>query len=373
MSRRCNCDEQGILSGREPIMQARQLKGLDGIRAIAIAMVLGTHLIHTRGFPEAKWLHQLLSPGTEGVTIFFVLSGFLITWLLLEEEKRSGTICLRRFFVRRAFRILPAAFFFLGFLALVGPLLGTKVIGRQLFASALFFRNVASNASGVVEDSHFWTLAIEEQFYLVWPLVFLMCRSKVRIGVAAGLVLFAPLWRQFCMEVWGGGNLNWFRTDLRYDPLLVGCLAALLREKFSPNSALFGDSIGRKNVILLTATLIFVVLTWLWSPPGWLIQATMTAKFMAIALGILVCVELPSGLVATALNCWPVMILGQMSYSLYLWQQLFSLNINDRWFQVFPVNLVLTAACGCFSFFVVERFFLRIRERWFRSQSAKVG
>lgn len=364
---------RGGLSGREPIMQARQLKGLDGIRAIAIAMVLGTHLIHTRGFPEAKWLHQLLSPGAEGVTIFFVLSGFLITWLLLEEEKRSGTICLRRFFVRRAFRILPAAFFFLAFLTLVGPRIGTKVTDRQLVASALFFRNLVSNAKGVVEDSHFWTLAIEEQFYVVWPLVFLVCRQKIRIGVAVGLVLLAPVWRQFCMEVWGGGNLNWFRTDLRYDPLLVGCLAALLREKLNLTTTLFGDSVRRKNSILLAAISVFAVLTWLWSPPGWLVQATLTAKFVSIALVILVCVELHVGVVATALNCWPVVMLGQMSYSLYLWQQLFSLNINDRWFQVFPANLVLTAACGCFSFFVVERLFLRIRDKLFRSQSAKIG
>src|SRR5436853_6665467 len=139
----------------------QRIPSLDGLRAISITLVVLSHLV--------KWKHIALAPlqadGGLRVQIFFVLSGYLITKLLLTEYDRTSTISLREFYIRRAFRIFPAAFVFL---AIVVPLYWHEM--RWYHVAAAFFYVANMDIARPWVFGHLWSLSIEEQFYLLWPL-----------------------------------------------------------------------------------------------------------------------------------------------------------------------------------------------------------
>ena len=143
-------------------MKEPRIPTLDGWRAIAITLVLIDHF--TPGFPYhrgGKWLEII---GNHGVNIFFVLSGYLITSKLLEER----SISLGRFYVRRFFRLMPAAWTYLAFVALIQLL-----HWRDALAHVFFYRNFYDAPHGGRSHAHFWNLSAEEEFYLVWPTILL--------------------------------------------------------------------------------------------------------------------------------------------------------------------------------------------------------
>ncbi|MCM3926303.1 acyltransferase, partial [Frankia sp. AiPs1] len=204
---------------------------LDGVRALAVLCVLVFHM-------------DSLPGGYLGVDVFFVLSGFLITGQLLAERDRTGGVSLGRFYLRRAYRLLPAFWV----LALVGltavVLLGIGTAGERsefldsLAASALYVNNyfqVVRQSTGAGWLGHTWSLSLEEQFYLLWPLVLVaLCRwpwvarrlPVVLLGGAAGVAL----WRNALVTSGAPGTRTYFALDTRADALLVGCaLAAWLR------------------------------------------------------------------------------------------------------------------------------------------------
>ena len=198
--------------------------GLDGIRAVAVGMVLVHHL----GYPTVSisWITGSLNIG---VDVFFVLSGFLITRLLLDEQVASGTISLGRFWLRRALRLLPLAVFVIAavwMLAAVFPDLffhrGASVsITRDAIAALTYHMNVLVAIPGQYHVSaltHTWSLSVEEQFYFVWPvIVALLARFRPRhvshavvTGIAAGVVVIASSITRFA---------TWVQADRVYNSL----------------------------------------------------------------------------------------------------------------------------------------------------------
>lgn len=147
-----------------------RLPGLDGLRAVAVLLVIFHHLCSQGTFAGWPAVADVLKRGSFGVQIFFVLSGFLITWLLLGEDARHGQIALGRFYVRRALRILPPALLYLAVMFVL-TLAGVFAIGRRDFLYSLFFIRNAYGVGGDPQLAHYWSLAVEEQFYLVWPVV----------------------------------------------------------------------------------------------------------------------------------------------------------------------------------------------------------
>jgi len=199
--------------------------GLDGLRGIAILLVMVDHA----GIDLAK------RAGAVGVTIFFVLSGFLITILLLEERAQRGRFSLGRFYWRRALRLLPALVVFLAVVTLVMYLAGrTDEIAGDVVPTLFYFMNwstVAGNNPGLL--SHTWSLSIEEQFYLVWPIALLGLlavrpeRERWIAGVLVGLALVAITLRALVWSWPEGYHRAYFGTDTRMDALAVGCLVAV--------------------------------------------------------------------------------------------------------------------------------------------------
>lgn len=191
---------------------------LDGVRAVAIAFVLANHLL-------GGWIgwERAGSLGFVGVAIFFALSGYLITGLLLTERRRTGTIGLRSFYLRRVARLAPALLAMVGFVVVTG-ILGAQDPGWQTgLVGALTYSSNWIKATGAELGAltHTWTLAVEEQFYLLWPLV-LFARpqwaGRVAVGtIAAGVIVFALL-------PW---SVAGFTTPVNAIALMIGALFAM--------------------------------------------------------------------------------------------------------------------------------------------------
>jgi peptidoglycan/LPS O-acetylase OafA/YrhL len=273
---------------------------LDGLRGVAILLVVAWHTF--RG--------GLTGAGQAGVTLFFVLSGFLITTLLIEERNRFGRIDLRRFYLRRAARLLPA-FALMMCVAAVIILVVQPPDGKVALLAPLLY--VANWAQAAHHDlwpvQHTWSLAIEEQFYLVWPMLLtllLMVRRRWALyAVIAGLVLSTAL--RFCFAPWNEDRALW-GTDTRADALLAGCAIALIaveRQIHVPRAAVIAAVLGFAGTVAM-------------GTPAILLAGGLTV--IALTSGVLVtsALETRAGLLTWGPLCW----FGSISYSLYLWHSL---------------------------------------------------
>jgi peptidoglycan/LPS O-acetylase OafA/YrhL len=337
-----------------------RLSGLDGLRAVAVVLVLFAHYGYTQH--AGSLFDRLVEHGGFGVEMFFVLSGFLITFLLLREESSHGAISLRRFYARRAIRILPPLFFYLAVL-LVATLLGYLFVPiEDLLAGVLFVRNYFGTSG---ETQHLWSLGIEEQFYLAWPALVVLLGQRWRVVFAVAAVALLPVWMNLSYVMAGGGeNVNNWRTDLRLLPLMVGVLLALVLSSQAGRKSLTAPLITSSWVAC--AALVLVCLS--------VFTATFDIRIVrafspliscfGVALIINYCVNRgdswPTRLLEISVVAW----LGRLSYSLYIWQQLFAPVVEPTtWYRAFPINLVGAFVCAMFSYYIVEQPLLRLRER----------
>jgi len=176
-----------------PRHKSLRLHSLDGLRALSILLVLVGHVAGTVNAPE--WLTPLHNLGNFGVKIFFVISGFLITLLLLEELGVSGRIDLRGFYLRRCCRIFPAFYFFIGCIVLANAGGYIELYPNDVLHAATFTMNYHHDRAWAL--NHTWSLAVEEQFYLLWPLLLMLLGIGRALVCAAVLVIAAPLIRIF--------------------------------------------------------------------------------------------------------------------------------------------------------------------------------
>ena len=149
-----------------------KLASLDGLRAVSIVLVVMEHLHRTNGFPQGGFDNFAGDYGRLGVTIFFVISGFLITTLLLREEDKAGRVSLWRFYARRALRIIPAFLMFMFAIVAAERLGWVQLNPGDLTASFTYTVNYKPDRSWDI--GHLWSLSVEEQFYLLWPFTLVM-------------------------------------------------------------------------------------------------------------------------------------------------------------------------------------------------------
>ncbi|HEX5090525.1 MAG TPA: acyltransferase [Nocardioides sp.] len=276
---------------------------LDGIRGTAVALVVVAHA----SVPSSP-AHFL---GAAGVTSFFTLSGFLITALLLAEHDRTGSIDLRAFVVRRARRLMPALLVLLAVVGLLGLLIPRFVHPVVYLGALTYTGNWVAVATGGVYDplGHTWSLAVEEQFYLVWPLVFLAVnclparwQPRALIAAVVGTALLPLAFKGAGMWLH-----TYYGSDTRAMPLLVGCLLAWLIHRSRPAPSL-------PSVAALSLAL----------PP--LLAATMSTPARTYLLPQVVAVLTATAIWAATrgpglgwLEWPPLVLLGRRSYGLYLW------------------------------------------------------
>jgi peptidoglycan/LPS O-acetylase OafA/YrhL len=336
---------------------------LDGLRAISIALVLLGH--GAEACPEGP-LHRVLSfAGSRlahlGVSIFFVLSGYLITRLLIVERKRSSTISLRAFYARRVLRIFPALYVYCFVLFLL-VLAGRIAIAPSSFVAALTFTWNYGLGGREWWLGHCWSLAVEEQFYLCWPLLLALSGPRRAKQVALGVIAIEPFLRTATYFVFPAQRpLIGDMGHTRIDTILFGCVLALLEEEPAVVARL------RKHAdwkALAAVAALFLSGLLMGRFRGlWLMPLGHTVEGFSIALIIswAVCAA-PANPAVQVLCAKPVTWLGRISYSLYLWQQLFL--AREGWRPIpFPWTIIAAIAAAAASYYLVEQPILRMRGR----------
>jgi peptidoglycan/LPS O-acetylase OafA/YrhL len=371
----------------------RYVPALDGVRALAVAAVVAYHL----GFGWA-------SGGYLGVDLFFVLSGFLITSLLVEEWSSTGTIRLGRFWEHRARRLLPALLLMLVAVCIYSSLAssGLPVDFGQLRGDALATLGYAANWYQIAAHQsyfdrfslpsplkHTWSLAIEEQFYLLWPLVIVaLMRLTARAGLRrrhgpappssvggpgapwrrAGLLLTASgamasaAWRSYLSSAGASVNRLYYGTDTRAFDLLVGAtLAMIVANRPQPAAA-------ARRLLAAASPIALVVLALCWvtagladgDPRRWMFEGGFLLCAVAAAVLLADVRQAVPGPVARALSLRPIRFLGQISYGIYLWHwpvivELTTTRSGLSGLSLDALRVAVIVSLAVASYFLVER------------------
>jgi peptidoglycan/LPS O-acetylase OafA/YrhL len=341
--------------------------GLDGIRAVAVAVVFLSHLpIAITWLDDQSWFNQFRIAGFLGVNIFFVLSGFLITYKLLTTRHSDGRLALRHFYVSRAARIMPAVVVFLIVHFIYAIAFDFPPFGRiseeflMVGATVFQFANYAilSNTDLLEENGALWSLSVEGHFYIVWPfIIYLLFRvvKKISISVAVVTALVPLLYAWLAWIFHHNGYLSaYLRTDARIVSLVVGALGAVLWLKTNYLSQL------TLRILSLPAVLAMIVIHSIadgWKPFVWdggmaLFDISTMIVVLALAHGVF-----PAASILTQSSiAW----IGKISYGLYIWQ-IPVLTILHRhaseWNQILLCVVAVTATVtfGALSYYLVEQ------------------
>jgi len=336
-----------------------RIPSLDGLRAISIVLVLVGHLAGTQGFPLSAAAGNAMALGHVGVHVFFVISGFLITGLLLHELDRDGRIRLGRFYFRRTMRIFPPYYAFLA--ALVAAQIGGILIlaPGDVAHAVTYTSNYDATRSWWI--GHTWSLGVEEQFYLLWPAALVLLGARRGLLVAAAIVFVTPVIRlaelQFFPAYVDGIGA---RFETIADAIAIGCMLACTR-RFLHGTPLYMRLL--RSPLLACAPLLVFAGSMLGDHPRLAFVIGQPIANVATALVVDWAVTFPAGRVGRLLNAAPVVAVGMISYSLYLWQQPFLNRTSGLWWSAFPVNLILAVGCAVASYFLIERPSLALRAR----------
>lgn len=323
-----------------------------GIVIISHALGFGPGREKLFATAQLSWL------GQSGVDVFYVISGFLITYLLLKEDEAKGTIRLKSFYFRRFFRIFPP---FYTYLAVVTILWSTGMVVqhfRDLIYAATYTWDYRRNEQDWLLG-HIWSLSVEEQFYLLWPPCLLLLGKKRSTYVALGVILLSPVSRfltYVLVPSWRGEVGVMLHT--RLDTIMFGCALALLWNEDRFNR--WVDKLLEPFLFVLSVLYIVILSPCLSARfegrYDWPIGYTLRAFLISIVL--LYVVRKPISLPGRVLNLGFLRHVGIISYSLYLWQQMFT----ERYSFLFPLNVFVIFACAELSYFLVERPSLRLRD-----------
>jgi len=327
-------------------VQLGHVPALDAIRGIAILLVLAVHADHA------------VPGGALGVDLFFVLSGFLITSLLLTEWDRDATFSLRSFYRRRAFRLLPALVAMLAVVSAAAVLTADDVGGQLVWV--LYSLGYVINFTALLEEGignaslrHMWSLSQEEQFYLVWPVLLLLragLRPRVLAGLLGGTAAALLVYRGVLESNGVSVSFLLYAPDMRGVGLVLGCLAAVV---------FTGGLVRRVPGWLATASLVPAVLAVaLFTLDGrWQAVYLVPGFCLAAAVVLLACVLHPGWWFARLIDRAWLRGLGRISYGLYLWH--IPVYVALGWVVGLPIAILVAVL----SYRFVEQPFLTRRHR----------
>lgn len=345
-------------------LQPSYLFSLNGVRGIAIILVVMSHLQLCRN--SYYDYYQMFFNGQLGVNIFFVLSGFLITTLCLKEKVITGDLSLRKFYTRRILRIFPVAYLYIAVVLVLNYWLNLKIPTFQFLGAAFYILNLSyfrrHESSALL--GHYWSLATEEQFYLIFPF-FIKKSFKTFVLLILFLVILLPL---VCtlQEFWKPANTEilyaFTHMAIKFQGIAVGCLFSILSFKIKS----YHDIIGRYKIlgnVLALSLMIFLQLNFFYS-----IKAIYTNLFISLLIGYFITsnIKPAKDVIFKLLNSRILSWLGILSYSIYIWQQMFA--FGDLSFPIlirtFPYNAIFILTAACLSYYLFEKRFLKLKSKF---------
>lgn len=350
------------------LLSSKKFSSLDGLRGISIIFVILSHFMFYSEFIAKT------NFGFIGVEIFFVISGFLITTLLLKERIQHGSISLRKFYIRRALRILPVVFLFLITLSILNLVFKLGISGISFLSSIFFVKNLPIPNASDWYSAHLWSLGVEEQFYLIFPFFLARVSIKKYKNFILLLIFFIPVLNYLFFN----------KIGLFYSNRIVHNISLVFVNLFGSGTALIlvgsylSILIFTKSKFLffvlhpspkLLSLIIFVVAILIRIPSSFLYVQYFSDVIFAFMIGIVILLNLNAGnYMARFLNLKLVSQIGILSYSLYIWQQIFT--YKQPWGGKFPYsgsvifNLTLLIIVGFISYNFFEKKFLNLKRRF---------
>jgi peptidoglycan/LPS O-acetylase OafA/YrhL len=338
---------------------ASRISSLDGLRAVSIMLVIVGHSADSLNAPS--FLGPLNHLGNLGVRCFFIISGFLITTLLLKEWEKTGSISMKGFYTRRALRIFPPSLAYIGIIAACYALGWLTLKPGDLTHALTYTMNYRYNPAHWFR--HLWSLAVEEQFYLLWPGVLWFAGTRRGMKAAWGVVLADPVIRAIMWFVFHASDSAMTKHfEAIADTLAIGCLLSMnfnrigashWYRRFQSSWLFWAVALS----LALGGNALFLV-----SQAGFYIIGQSITN-----LGIVLCIDwcirnFDRG-VGRFLNWSPMVYIGVLSYSLYLWQNAFLNPDWDAWPAKLPLNILLAFVMAFASYHLVEQPALRLRHR----------
>lgn len=322
------------------------IPSLNGLRAVSIGLVITAHLLN------GDFLGNL------GVRVFFVISGYLITCLLLKELNSTGSVNLKRFYFRRTMRIFAPFYFFLLIVGILG-LFGVISLDVRSFLTAFTYTSDYLDSDSW-QTAHSWSLAVEEQFYLLYPPLLVVLRKKKILAPLILILFLAPILRIVGYHIFSEskGIILIYGFHANMDALASGCLLALAAEYERSRKFLLKIAALPQIAIIAAVILIYFANTQIEHPH---LYFGIYVTFMNTAITLIVywtITNSENSLIGRTLNTKALSFAGMLSYSLYLWQQIFT---GKEMLGYFPFNLLLIFACAVISYYTVERYSLKLR------------
>lgn len=340
-------------------MSKLYIPAIDGMRAVAIGIVIISH-----------FGADGLVPGGFGVTLFFFISGYLITGLLIEEQSAVGQVAISTFYIRRILRLGPALIVMIFIVSIVYVLLIGSVVWSQILAGILYYTNYygLSGASAPMPIWPLWSLAVEEHYYLVYPLAFAITwkwPSRFLAGLIA-LTIAVLLWRTVLVFHWHvPTDRTYMATDTRIDSILYGAILAVTLKIRGANAARYFE-----HWTVVCASGLLLLISFLYRDPSFRETFRYSLQGIAILPLFYAILFVPTySIVRTLLEVPAIVWIGRLSYSLYLYHfpviffaPKFLPNASTA--SLVAVELVATLAIASCSYYVVEKPFQRLRNRF---------
>lgn len=332
-----------------------RVESINGLRGLCILLVLVGHVHGTAGMPTAiddaiGGIYGVMKASRYAVHAFFVLSGYFITKMLVAEQQRAGTISLWRFYLRRALRFFPGLAVLLvvmGTLAMAG----WATLHRSDVLHAVTFTMNYDDKRGWALG-HLWSLSVQEQFYLFWPLLLVLARPRGAMKAALAIVIVAPLLRAAILLNLAPAGPGWMGETFQTvaDAMAVGGLLAGVQAGLWTHPIV--EWLRRRQWSWL-ALLALAVAFHHWYRPGEVLGKPLVNVSMALLIDGLAVGTMPR--VSRVLSYAPLPQIGVMSYSVYLWQQLFLDRYSNAPIAHAPLNLILAMMVGTIAYHLIEK------------------
>lgn len=348
----------------------KKFQGLDGLRAISIIMVIASHALIDLIPAHARYI------GRTGVYIFFVISGFLITTLLLKEKLTNGRISLKNFYKRRAYRILPVVYLYLIILFFLNSIYSLGITRTSFTTSFLFMKNLPIPKDWYT--GHFWSLGIEEQFYLIFPflITILPLRTYKRLLISLILILPPLAYIYFTKTDMHVFHFNWtFHLALGLVAhlfgqgtvlILTGSLFSIL---FLTQSNFLNRIYTKANSVVSLAFFLVGILSCITVFP-WYVEY-ISEVFFGICISIALLLNLKEqSFFGRTLSWKPLKKLGILSFSLYVWQDLFT--HKQPWHGSIFLNITALFIVASLSYYFYEKKFLMYKDRFRKEEHTSI-